>query len=80
MYSVIGAFDAKAHLSALLQSIKEGKKYIITLRGKPVADLIPHKDIANKDLEAAIAEMLAIEKVKAVPPDTIKNWINEGRE
>lgn len=33
MFLTIGAFDAKAKLSELLQEVKQGKSYTITLRG-----------------------------------------------
>jgi prevent-host-death family protein len=37
----IGAFDAKTHLSELLQQVRLGQVYVITRRGKPVAELRP---------------------------------------
>ena len=43
MYATIGAFEAKATLSALLQAIKKGQRFTITVRGEPVADLVPTK-------------------------------------
>lgn len=37
----IGAFDAKTHLSALLERVDRGQVYVITKRGRPVAELRP---------------------------------------
>lgn len=37
----IGAFDAKTHLSELLAQVSQGKSFVITRRGKPVAELRP---------------------------------------
>jgi prevent-host-death family protein len=37
----IGAFDAKTHLSRLLRETRAGKSFIITQRGKAVAELRP---------------------------------------
>jgi prevent-host-death family protein len=37
----IGAFDAKTHLSDLLQKVARGESFLITKRGKPVAALSP---------------------------------------
>jgi len=41
MFREIGAFDAKEKLSELLRELSQGQRYTITVRGKPVADLIP---------------------------------------
>jgi len=39
--TVIGAFEAKTHLSKLLRQARAGKHFIITQRGRPVAELRP---------------------------------------
>ncbi len=37
----IGAFEAKTHLSDLLEKVGRGESFLITKRGKPVASLSP---------------------------------------
>ncbi len=37
----VGAFDAKTHLSSLLDKVAQGEEVLITRRGLPVARLIP---------------------------------------
>lgn len=37
----IGAFEAKTHLSRLLEQVAAGEKFVITRHGKPVAQLVP---------------------------------------
>ena len=37
----IGAFEAKTHFSELLEKVHEGTLFIVTKRGKPVAQLGP---------------------------------------
>lgn len=37
----IGAFEAKTHLAAILDRVEQGATYIITKRGRPVAELRP---------------------------------------
>ena len=37
----VGAFEAKTHLSALLEAAESGESILITRRGKPVARLGP---------------------------------------
>ena len=39
--TLIGAFDAKTHLSELLEKVLGGESFVITRRGKPVAELKP---------------------------------------
>lgn len=38
---IIGAFDAKTHLSELLAKVSRGQAFVITRRGQPVAELRP---------------------------------------
>ena len=37
----VGAFEAKTHLSELLEKVTRGQVFCITRRGKPVAELRP---------------------------------------
>ena len=37
----IGAFEAKTHLSDLLEKVGRGESFVITKHGKPVASLSP---------------------------------------
>lgn len=37
----IGAFEAKTHLSELLERVDKGAVFVITKRGRPVAELRP---------------------------------------
>ena len=37
----VGAFEAKTHLSSLLDRVAEGEEVVITKHGKPVAHVVP---------------------------------------
>jgi prevent-host-death family protein len=37
----IGAFEAKTRLSELLKHVRDGQAYVISKRGRPVAELRP---------------------------------------
>lgn len=37
----VGAFDAKTHLSELLERVARGEEITITRRGRPIARLVP---------------------------------------
>lgn len=79
MYTEIGSFEAKAKLSHLLQEVKRGKHFTITLRGHPIADLIPTEQAQVYDAAAAVELMRTIPKITGISADTIADWIAEGR-
>lgn len=81
MYTEIGSFNAKAKLSELLQEVKRGHRYTITLRGRPVADLVPSGSAASPhDVHTAVEAMRHIHKIRGVSPESIIEWITEGRK
>lgn len=80
MYNEIGAFDAKAKLSELLREVKHGQRFTITVRGIPVADLVPSESAASHNTQAAIEMMHNIKKVRGVSNETLQEWIAEGRK
>jgi prevent-host-death family protein len=79
MFREIGAFDAKAKLSELLREVREGHRYTITVRGEPVADLVPTESAAKTDALAAVAALRAFKKVRGVTSSDIAEMIAEGR-
>ena len=79
MYTEIGSFDAKAKLSQLLLEVKMGRRFTITLRGHPIADLVPSESAVYQDAHTAIENMRKIRKVSGVSDETLAEWIAEGR-
>ena len=59
MDASIGAFEAKAQLSRLLRAVEQGQRFTISVRGKPVADLIPLRADAAQAVAAAVAALPA---------------------
>ena len=49
----VSLFDAKNHLSALLDQVEDGKEVVITRRGKAIARLVPIATHAEKGRRAA---------------------------
>ena len=66
MDASIGAFEAKAQLSRLLRAVENGERSTITVRGKPVADLVPHRNDPGQGVDAAVAALRA-EAARASP-------------
>jgi prevent-host-death family protein len=64
----IGAFEAKTRLPELLRGVAQGKRYTITNRGKPVAELVPIIEKAKLSHEQARLHMIAlVEEVRGSP-------------
>jgi antitoxin (DNA-binding transcriptional repressor) of toxin-antitoxin stability system len=76
----IGSYEAKTKLPELLRGIQAGKRYTITLRGEPVADLLPPEGGKETDAVAAVQQMrrfmLDARPVKGI---NLKALIEEGR-
>ena len=58
----IGAFEAKTHLSALLDAVAAGESVIITKRGRPVARLVPHDTEDRADRARAVTALRALRR------------------
>ena len=56
----IGAFEAKTHLSSLLDKVTQGEDVLITRRGVPVARLIPAQQAQRAKIESTINELRAL--------------------
>ena len=53
MDEAVSAADANRRFSLLLRGVREGRSYVVTSHGKPVARLIPagkHDDVATSAL------------------------------
>lgn len=78
MANDVGVYEAKTHLTALLDRVEHGEQFIITKHGRPIARLIP---IARTDRErrrAAIARIKEMSKGQILG-GSLKDLINEGR-
>ena len=79
----IGAFEAKTHLSRLLEQVAAGEKFVITRHGKPVAQLVP---IESEDESRRLRRETAIVRLKTVGDGnrldrtTLRQLIDDGRK
>ena len=60
--ATIGAYDAKARLSELLDRVARGEQIVITRHGKPVARLVPEGGHDRAAAHAAVARLVALGK------------------
>jgi prevent-host-death family protein len=80
VYKEIGAFDAKTKLSEILRKVDQGERFTITVRGRAVADIVPTQARNQRAIDEAVEQLLAMPKISGVSAETIKEWIEEGRE
>jgi prevent-host-death family protein len=58
----VGAFEAKTHLSNLLERVAEGEEVIITKHGKPVARLVSALQIDRERVNQAFEKLKLLRK------------------
>lgn len=79
----IGAFEAKTHLSELLQRAERGEEITITRHGKPVARLVPAVDReteATARRGAAVERLLELRKKYSLGKWKARDLIDAGRK
>ena len=57
MLTEIGSYEAKTKLAELLRGVGAGKQYVITLRGRAIAELVPPRGARGKDRRQAAESM-----------------------
>lgn len=76
--SEIALYEAKAHLSALVERVAStGEEVVITRRGKPVARLVPVDD--ESAIESALAHLLAARHASRPGSEPLRELIDERR-
>jgi prevent-host-death family protein len=81
----VGIFEAKTHLSSLLEEVEKGGEIVITRHGKPVAKLVQPGHAS--DPSRLERRKLAVQRLRRIANELkinpthaeIKGWINEGR-
>jgi prevent-host-death family protein len=76
----VGSFEAKTHLSSLLERVSKGERIAITKHGVPVALLVPVDATPERDRDAVIDELKTFGRGRKLPKGmTIRGLIEEGR-
>ena len=76
----VSAFEAKTHLSSLLQRVAKGEKFTILKHNAPVAVLMPIPVGQNSDVHQTIKNLSHFRKGKNLGGLKIKDLISEGRK
>jgi prevent-host-death family protein len=75
----VGAFEAKTHLSSLLERVAQGEEIVITRHGKPLARLIPVAIADRSRIDHAISKLKLLRKGSALESLSWQKLRDEGR-
>jgi len=77
----VGAFEAKTHLSALLERVQRGAAFYITKRGKRVALLkaCVEGEARRMSPEDILRRLRAIRRGSKTGPGSLKQLVEAGR-
>jgi prevent-host-death family protein len=75
----VGAFEAKTHLSTLLDRVAAGEEVVITKHGRPVARLIGAQNIDRARVNDAFEKLKALRKGTTLGGLSWKALRDEGR-
>lgn len=78
--SEIGAYQAKTHLSELLNRVEQGERFVITRHGHPVAELGPVSRRSRERTEEMIRRMKNFSAGHQLGDLTVMDLIREGRK
>jgi len=78
--NTVGAYEAKTHLSELLEKVEAGEEITITKHGAPVAKLVPiKKEASTEERIAAIERIRELSSGLSLRGLKIKDLLSEGR-
>jgi len=78
--NTVGAYEAKTHLSELLEKVEAGEEIVITRHGSPVAKLVPvRKETSAQQRAAAVRRIQQLAAGLSLRGLKIKDLISEGR-
>ena len=78
--ATVGLFEAKTHLSALIERVARGESIAITKHGRPMAVMVPPVKKPGPDASRLWHEYKRMSRgAKLGKGETIRDWINEGR-
>ncbi|MBX3401969.1 MAG: type II toxin-antitoxin system Phd/YefM family antitoxin [Phycisphaeraceae bacterium] len=75
----VGTFEAKTHLSDLLDRVAKGESITITRHGIPVARLVPPQQRDPLAVQAAIDRLLELRRHHSLGGLSVKELRDEGR-
>ena len=81
MCSEISAAELEERFFEILKLVMQGESITITLDGEAVAEIRPAPKKRSKQVVAAAVEALRnMQQVEGISGETVREWIEEGRE
>ena len=78
MANDVGVYEAKTHLTALLERVESGEQFTITKHGRPIARLVPVSRVDRKRRREIIERLKKFREGQTLDVP-VKQLINEGR-
>jgi prevent-host-death family protein len=75
----VGAYEAKTHLTRLLERVAQGEKITITRHGVPVATLQPAEPSRRVPVRDVIDQLKRFRSGRRLDGLSIRDMIEEGR-
>lgn len=75
----VGTFEAKTHLSTLLEQVERGEEITITRHGRAVARLVPVGAVSLDALADTVARLKEFRRGRRLGDLSAKALIEEGR-
>ena len=75
----VGAYEAKTHLSQLLEEVTRGERVAITKNGTPVALLVPVPTMQKPDAREVIRQLREFRRGITLGGLSVREMIAEGR-
>ena len=75
----VGAFEAKTHLSSLLDAVGQGEEVLITRHGRPIARLVPAEGPDQSQVKAAISRLRQFSQGQTLGGITVQELRDAGR-
>lgn len=78
--TTIGSYEAKTHLTQLLNRVAQGERILITKRGTPVAMLVPPAPERTPDVRSVLRSLKELRRGNKLGAATaVRDLIEEGR-
>lgn len=77
--ATVGSYEAKTHLSQLLDRVAAGERITITKHGRPVAVLIPAEPAPELDRQTALRQLGEFGAGRTLGDVGLRELVQEGR-
>lgn len=77
--ATVGVADARSHFHALLKRVSRGETIRITLRGVPIAKLVPDNDGEQANTADLVQSIRQLRKGAKLGKISVRELVDEGR-